>query len=470
MLQPLRPRGKWIPNGCMLDLHPLGALFAVGVLACCASEDSERPTDNAEVEVRTPQGGLSGGTVGTDDSPSYACTGTPSQPCYCRDGQQTGTQTCVPGTVGATVGPCGDCEAPTTAQSTGAPLCAELRQQAGCKATTYRSEELPASVLFLVDRSGSMRCNAPPLQASADCGIEALDDSMPSKWDITVEALGTTFNDLAGSQVNAALSFFSVDGECDTGVDPAVPLSGLSPDHAGALSAELSAQSPDGRTPIVSALINAYQYMHWEARAGCAIEPCGAPGNRFVVLLTDGSESCASLQERERLLTETAPQARSANIRTFVIGAPGSEPARGFLSELAYVGGTAKSDSCEHGETAGDVGDCHFDMTETTDFAADLGRALGDIGGSVGCSFAVTGSGRVNVQYTLADGDPVCVPQSADLPCEGGAEGWQFAKNSDGTEDTSRVSICGSACDAIRSGSGTQVDVVLGCMTLDGPD
>ena len=105
-------------------------------------------------------------------------------------------------------------------------------------------------------------------------------------------------------------------------------------------------------------------------------------------------------------------------------------------------------------------------MTETTDFAADLLEVLGDIGGSVGCSFAVSGTGSVTVQYTLSDGEPQCVPQSASLPCEGGAQGWQFAKNADGTEDTSRVSICGSACEVIQADTGAQVDVVLGCKTV----
>jgi len=350
-------------------------------------------------------------------------------------------------------------------------LCAELQRQTGCMATTFRSEGLPASVLFVVDRSGSMLCNAPPLQPSSDCGIEPLDAAMPSKWDITVDALGATFSDLVGSNVNAGLSFFSIDGECAAKTDPAVALSSLSDSHAGVLAGELSGQQPEGRTPIVSALLNAYQYMHWEARNGCAFPPCGAPGNRFVVLLTDGAESCASAEEQQRLLTESVPDALKANIRTFVIGAPGSEPARGFLSELAFRGGTAKRDSCTHSESQlEDVGDCHFDMTNTADFAADLLEVLGDIGGSVGCSFAVSGSGSVNVQYTLSGQEPQCVPQSAALPCEAGAQGWQFAKNADGTDDTSRVSICGSACEAIRADASPQVDIVLGCKTLTGPD
>jgi hypothetical protein len=405
---------------------------------------------------------------------SYTCTSSPTQACYCPNGGGLeGTQTCAPLPEGGSeVGPCSGCpSADAHAAGGAAALCEELRAQVGCQATTYRSAELPASVLFLVDRSGSMLCNAPPLQASADCGVEPLDATMPSKWDITVDSLERAFSDLVGRNVNAALSFFSLDGECATDSSPAVGLSGMSEDHAAALDAALDAQLPEGRTPIVSGLINAYQYMHWEALAGCPLEPCGAPGNRFVVLLTDGAESCANTQEQQRLLTETVTDALRVNIRTFVIGAPGSEPARGFLSELAFQGGTARSQDCVHGDTAeGAAGDCHFDMTATTDFATDLQAALGDIGGSVGCSFALSDSSSVNVQYTLGDAAPVCLEQSNALPCDGGAEGWQFAKNADGSDDTSQLVICGSACAEIQSRTDAQVDIVLGCNTLRGPD
>ena len=397
---------------------------------------------------------------------SYVCEETPMQSCYCPNGGELqGSQTCTAnGQGGSTLGPCSGC--PTSEDGpAGSALCPELQAQAGCMATTFRSEELPASVLFLLDRSGSMLCNAPPFQASSACGVEPLDASMPSKWDITVAALEQTFADLTGGNVNAALSFFSVDGQCAAETTPAVALQALDSSQAAALGTALKAETPEGRTPIVSALINAYQYMHWEARPGCAVQPCGAPGNRFVVLLTDGAESCANSDEQMRLLTETVADALSVNIRTFVIGAPGSELARGFLSELAFQGGTARSADCKHGDSDGD---CHFDMTSTTDFAADLQSVLGDIGGSVGCSFAVSGAGTVNVQYALSgDSDPSCLVHDESMPCDQGAEGWQYAKNPDGSDDTSQVIICGSACADIRNDSGAQVDIVLNCQELE---
>ena len=97
--------------------------------------------------------------------------------------------------------------------------------------------------------------------------------------------------------------------------------------------------------------ILAYNHLHQELKA---------QGNRYVVLITDGEESCGTAGDdqdpadlaaaQDRLLREEVMKAREANIRTFVIGAPGSEKARGFLSELAYLGGTARTADCVHGD------------------------------------------------------------------------------------------------------------------------
>jgi hypothetical protein len=111
-------------------------------------------------------------------------------------------------------------------------------------------------------------------------------------------------------------------------------------------------------------------------------------------------------------------------------------------------------------------------MTSTQDFAAALGSALGSISGAaLGCEFAVpqTGvavsKGSVNVQYRPSKADPVCFKYD-DRVCEGAADGWQFAKKSDGSSDLSRVVICGKACEQVRADAGARVDVVLGCETI----
>jgi hypothetical protein len=424
--------------------------------------------------------------------------------CVCDDGTASGEQICdANGALTTCV--CPSAASPPTSsalQSTaggGAPerkfatpaaLCSALQDKSGCMAQGYESTELPSSILFVLDRSGSMACNPPPLQDSVSCETNAVpvDGTQPSKWQITVSALQTVFDSLLekNSTAQIGLSFFSNDNTCGVHSTPSVPLSAVTPAHVAALKAVLDGTVPSGGTPLVGATTLGYAYLHQEAfdAAGC-VEPCGAPGNRYLVLMTDGTDSCPTPVRAEDaaecnaagsctnfLVQKEAPLAAQANIKTFVIGAPGSEPARGYLSELAYVGGTARSSTCTH-DPASSTGDCHFDMTSTQDFAGALASALGSVSGAaLGCEFAVPETdvvvtpGSVNVQYRPAMGSPVCFSYDP-APCGAGSNGWQFAKLSDGSDDLSRVVICGSACDQVRTDAMAKVDVILGCETIE---
>jgi hypothetical protein len=354
---------------------------------------------------------------------------------------------------------------------------------------SYESTELPASILFVLDRSGSMACNPPPLQDSASCEANAVpvDGSQPSKWQITVSALEEVFDSLLakGSNAQVGLTFFSNDNTCGVQSLPNVPLGAVTNAQVSALKTVLDNTIPSGGTPLVGATTLGYAYLHQEASnaPGCA-EPCGAPGNRYVVLMTDGTDSCPTPTRAEDaaecnaagsctsfLVEKAAPLAAQSNIKTFVIGAPGSEPARGYLSELAFVGGTPRSSTCTH-DASSSQGDCHFDMTTAQDFAGALASALGSVSGAaLGCEFTVPQTnvaiapGTVNVQYRSQSGAPVCFAYDP-APCSAGSDGWQFAKLADGSDDLSRVVICGSACDQVRADAMARVDVLLGCETI----
>ena len=430
---------------------------------------------------------------------STALTGQRCMPgtrqCYCEDGTPQGSQIC---NADGTLSPC-VCPVPVAMSSPAAAssalsadtrVCAELSDKSGCVAKSYHSTELPANVLFVVDRSGSMACNPPPLQDSAACEAQATpsDGTQPSKWQITIGALQRVFDDLLAqhSSANIGLTFFSNDNTCGVQSLPSVPVSKLDATQIAALKQALMQTTPSGGTPLVGATTLAYAYLHQEAgmAPGC-VEPCGAHGNRYVVLITDGTDSCPMPSRAQDaaactaagsctnyLVKTAAPNAAQANIKTYVIGAPGSEPARGYLSELAFVGGTAKNaGKCNHDPTA-QTGDCHFDMTSSPDFAGALASALGSISGAaLGCEFAVPSAGgqvdkgSVNVQYRGAKGEAVCFKYD-DRACETSADGWQFAKRADGTDDLSRVVICGKACDSVRADAAARVDVVLGCETI----
>ncbi|MDB4986111.1 MAG: hypothetical protein JWN04_1289, partial [Myxococcaceae bacterium] len=320
-------------------------------------------------------GGATSGDAGTDKVTSNAqgvsCKPGTSQACYCTDGKKSGTQDC------STHGALQQCDCPPVKQAAAmadtksTSLCSDLANQVGCSATPYLSEQLPASMLFVLDRSRSMVCNLPPLQDSAACENDPTpkDSSMPTKWNIVRDSLSTAFTALPNG-VLVGLNYFADDGMCGVDSAPAVEMADLDDTQRAALTDSLNMTIPDGETPIVGATILAYAHLHQEVHA---------PGNRFVVLITDGAESCAP-DKIGQLLDSEVKKARDANIRTFVIGAPGSEPARSLLSELAYRGGTASSANCKH-DIKGDptVGDCHLDMTTSDDFASALTAALGTV-------------------------------------------------------------------------------------------
>jgi hypothetical protein len=246
----------------------------------------------------------------------------------------------------------------------------------------------------VVDRSGSMNCNLPPATSSADCERMSppakVDDSAPSKWQVISRILSSSMAKLAmldgGVRVRAGLSFFSIDGACGVASAPAVPVEAMSQLHLGAMQSALSTQKPNGGTPIVGATMLAYKHLY---------QSLGVQGDAHVVLITDGSDSCADYyatqpsipagNQVERLIGSGAPSALGVGIKTWVIGAPGSESGRATLSNLAIAGGTRRSSICTPGSTTDPlVGDCHYDMT-MGDFESTLSEAVGHILSVVTC-------------------------------------------------------------------------------------
>jgi hypothetical protein len=347
--------------------------------------------------------------------------------------------------------------------------------QDSCASAAFESHLLPSNLLFLIDRSGSMNCNLPPITDSASCEQTpvAADPGQPTKWSVIKQGLSSAFNELSKvSGVAAGLSFFSNDDVCGVTSTPNVPLQPLQKPQVDALSNALGNTTPTGGTPIVGAVILGYKHLHQEARA---------LGNRFVVLVTDGADSCLDKYAAQgvmgdvvkRLLETELPKATSVNIRTFVIGAPGSEPARGLLSKIAFLGGTGRSTDCDHSSDDPKPGTaCHLDMTQTTDFAKDLGDALRSItsGTALTCDFDVpTPSQGVAVDPNLVNvdyykGGNLTDPQAKvelyrddTKPCDAGAEGWQYI------DDKTKIRVCGNLCDEIRADAMANVVVSLGC-------
>jgi hypothetical protein len=224
----------------------------------------------------------------------------------------------------------------------------------------------------------------------------------------------------------------------------------------------LESVTPEGETPIAGATILSYQHLSEAARAH------ELRGNTFVVLLTDGAETCKQ-SELPKLLEMDVPNARLFNIRTFVIGAPGSEAARSLLSQIAWAGGTATSADCNHSDAEADEGDCHFDMTTSDDFAKDLDAALQKISRTkvLACEFDVPtnpdGGGvdrnKVNVTFTPGGGEPETIKLDNTVECDA-ADGWQYS------DDKSKIILCGDVCSRVQADAEGEVKISLGCPTI----
>ena len=331
---------------------------------------------------------------------------------------------------------------------------------AGCATSGKTASLLPANILFIIDRSGSMNCNLPPITTSAECEATAAkkDPNSPSKWQVVHDALKSAIMSLPPT-TSAGITYFSNDNTCGVQSKPNVDLARLTTAQLDALGASIDAVKPNGGTPIVGALINAYKRLNPNQY------PDQPLGNKYVVLLTDGQESCSPDSVAD-LVNVEAPKAVRAFIKTFVVGVPGSESNRSVLSQLAFNAGTANSTTCDHSGSAPDVGDCHFDMTKESDLAAGLSKTLAAISGrALSCELDVpTASGqaadpnKVNVQYTPTKGaTPVQILQDPNKPCTGGADGWQYSDNG------SKIVVCGPSCDSVRGAY--SIDLVLGCAT-----
>jgi hypothetical protein len=332
-----------------------------------------------------------------------------------------------------------------------------------CAESTETADLVPANLLFVVDKSGSMNCNPPPIDLTCESPVK-VDDSELSKWEITQDALSGpagAWSTLAGqAAVSVGLINFPLDDNCEVVAsgDVSVPIAPLDEDHFTALQEGLDVAA-DGQTPLAGAATRGLEALRLGIEAG------DLTGDNYLVVMTDGVETCqqAALDE---LLTYVEEAEKYYGIRTYAIGAPGSEGSRALLSTIAILGGTRKSDDCAETPTQASES-CHIDLTESTDFEADLGAEFQGITEATTqtCEYdvpqnALIDRSKVNVEYTPSGGDTELVlqdpPASGDEQCEG-AEGWQY------TADGRQIVLCGQVCEDVLADPGAKVRVKFGC-------
>ncbi len=352
-------------------------------------------------------------------------------------------------------------DAPITPGDKDAPVTAD----AACASSSVKAPRQPANILFVVDRSGSMNCNPPPTDTSANCEKfpKKLDSTKDSKWEITRDALKTAIAAMP-IQNSVGLMYFNNNDVCGAPSAPNLTIAPVTSAQITAVNTSLAAVTPKGSTPIVASMINGgYNYMN----------NLTANGKRFVVLLTDGSETCNPDKPSIDALFSSATLASGpgVDIKTFVLGAPGSEVARQMLSKLAYLGGTASSANCSYTSSDPTIGDCHVDMTNVGDggptFAAQLNAALEKVSyEALSCEFdvppgndgGVIDPDKVNVIFKPSVGQEETVSRDTTTTCDK-AKGWQYNANK------TKIILCGEPCDKVKSDPFATVSILLGCAT-----
>ena len=329
-----------------------------------------------------------------------------------------------------------------------------ITRDAACADGTGTADAIPAVVEMVVDISGSMDWGAdgnhnPPRNMS--------------KWDITKAALTAAVATLPAN-IAVGINFYPNNparGKCfNNRIDLPIDLLGAANSRQRrAFNTAIGGARPGDGTPTHAA----YKFGSETVAASMLA------GRKFVLLITDGvptyTLTCEgdgqNPVENQPLIDEVAKSA-AAQIGTFVIGSPGSEDARGDLSKMASLGGTAKAGCSDAGPNY-----CHLDMTTATDFGAALAAGLADVAGQIGtCEFTVppAPAGKtldpklVNVLYTNAAGKETSIPQDAKGDC---ASGWKY----DDDASPTKITLCGSDCDAVKADQGAKIDVIFGCST-----
>lgn len=323
-----------------------------------------------------------------------------------------------------------------------------------CETSTQFAEPEPATLMFQVDSSGSMNCDATDVACQVGDPTPAPDDS---RWDALRAAMGQALMALPDTTVGG-LMHFPLTFSC-AGAESTVDLGAMS-SNRGTIVTALDGITPEGITPTHDAVLYAFSNL----RMANAAHP-------FLVLATDGeatvcegcdpacSEAAQGMDNQQ--MVEDIRAAASEGIRTFVIGVPGSQNFRGILSAMAEAGGTGVSAGCsENGPNY-----CHYDLTDSAvDLSGQLVSVLGEISDALlSCEYAIPANPdgafdaeRVNVVITDENGEETVIPRDAAK-----TNGWDY------DADQSHIILHGTACETAQmSSTGSRIDIAFGCPTV----
>jgi hypothetical protein len=370
-------------------------LFALGALpACSASSGDAAGAGGSGASGGSDVAGASGGASGTTGSSGAGGSGN--------------------GPVGGELGQGG------IISVGGADGMGEAEQ---CGGQTFPLEKKPAKLLFVLDRSGSMKDKPDGATAST------------SKWDLTFPAVNEVVTK-TDSDVSWGLKTFPEGDGTACVVTDAIDVP-IATRNAAKVTAAVTTTTPEGDgTPTGDAMKAAVKYLD-------SLATSGDTDPKYILLATDGEPSCVAgtetAQDKSRpYAVQAVTDAAKAGYHTFVVGVSTTkQTATQALNDMAVAGGEARADPNPLATK--------YYLASTKD---ELVTAFGAITGVIlDCRFALSSA--------PPDGGHVGVLLGKDrLP----PDSWNFTG-----PDKKTIEVTGASCDQIKSGATESVQIVFGC-------
>ncbi|HEX7508762.1 MAG TPA: vWA domain-containing protein [Polyangia bacterium] len=306
------------------------------------------------------------------------------------------------------------------------------RQDGGSRSTPSSSSncgnsasgmtQLPADLLLVLDRSGSMTNSI-----SDDDPCDPASGTCAQRWTTMLAAMRTVLA-TSSTSIRWGLKFFSTPGltsgsgltpvGCVVTTDVEVPV-GM--DNADAITANIATTSPNYNTPTRAVIEVAIAYL----------KTVQDGRSKYILLATDGQPNCpaagdvATATDLDPAMAAIAA-ARSAGFPVYVIGVG---PSAGNLDQMASRGGTSR----------------FYPALTPQALTAALNAIIGTVASCV-YTMSSTPPDQTNLGVYL---DKQLVLQSA-------TDGWMLSS-------PNAVTFHGPTCERIKAGAYQSVQILFGC-------
>ncbi|HEY5961978.1 MAG TPA: hypothetical protein VIV60_35715 [Polyangiaceae bacterium] len=196
-------------------------------------------------------------------------------------------------------------------------------------------------------------------------------------------------------------------------------------------------------------------------------------GDPYMLLITDGMptlyQNCynpsGSLSNLEGdPIVALIDDAFNHGVKTFVVGSPGSEDGRAWLSKAAWIGGTAAG-GCNI--TTFGAPYCHMDMTTAADFSVALRNGLASVMSMITtCRFEIPATSADGTQSVDVDkiapiirfsnGQITLVGKTNAAAGSACNEGYRIVSNT-------QMELCKNTCSLLQSDAQATVQFIFGC-------